>query len=194
MKKIINDPNQVVQDMIRGMIAAFPDDLKQIPETMGIAVKNAPIANEVGIVSGGGSGHEPAHAGFVGKGLLDAAVAGAVFTSRTPDQLLEAIKAADGGAGVVWVSKDYTGDVRKFEMAAELAEAEGIQVEQVVVNDDVAVEDIPSRRGIAGTVFVHKIVGAKAAGGGSLSEIKAVADKVVANVRSMGVALHPCTV
>jgi len=194
MKKIINDPNQVVQDMIRGMIAAFPGDLKQILETMGIAVKNAPIANKVGVVSGGGSGHEPAHAGFVGKGLLDAAVAGEVFTSPTPDQLLEAIKAVDGGAGVFLVIKNYTGDVLNFEMAAELAEAEGIQVEQVVVNDDVAVEDIPSRRGIAGTIFVHKMVGAKAAKGGSLSEIKAVADKVVANVRSMGVALHPCTV
>src|SRR5699024_11206430 len=194
MKKIINDPNQVVQDMIRGMIAPYPGNLKQIPETMGIAVKNATIANKVGSVSGGGSGHEPAHAGFVGKGLLDGAVAGGVFTSPTPDQLFEAIKAVDGGASVFVVIKNYTGDVLDFEPAAELAEAEGIQVEQVVVNDDVAVEDIPSRRGIAGTVFVHKIVGAKAAGGGSLEKIKAVADKVVANVRSMGVALHPCTV
>lgn len=194
MKKIINDPNQVVQDMIKGMVAAFPSDIKQIPETMGIVRKGAPFANKVGIVSGGGSGHEPAHAGFVGKGLLDAAVAGEVFTSPTPDQLLEAIKAVNAGAGVFLVIKNYTGDVLNFEMAAELAEAEGIQVEQVVVNDDVAVEDIPSRRGIAGTIFVHKIVGAKAANGASLTEVKAVADKVVANVRSMGVAISPCTV
>lgn len=194
MKKMINDPNQVVQDMIKGMVAAFPSDIKQIPETLGIAVKNTPIANKVGIVSGGGSGHEPAHAGFVGKGLLDAAVAGEVFTSPTPDQLLAAIKAVDSGAGVFLIIKNYTGDVLNFEMAAELAEAEGIQVKQVVVNDDVAVDDIPSRRGIAGTIFVHKIVGAKAASGGSLDEIEAVADKAVANVRSMGVALHPCIV
>lgn len=194
MKKMINDPNQVVQDMIKGMVAAFPSDIKQIPETLGIAVKNIPIANKVGIVSGGGSGHEPAHAGFVGKGLLDAAVAGEVFTSPTPDQLLAAIKAVDSGAGVFLIIKNYTGDVLNFEMAAELAEAEGIQVKQVVVNDDVAVDDIPSRRGIAGTIFVHKIVGAKAASGGSLDEIEAVADKAVANVRSMGVALHPCIV
>lgn len=194
MKKIINDPNQVVQDMIKGMVAAFPSDIKQIPETLGIAVKNTPIANKVGIVSGGGSGHEPAHAGFVGKGLLDAAVAGEVFTSPTPDQLLAAIKAVDSGAGVFLIIKNYTGDVLNFEMAAELAEAEDIQVKQVVVNDDVAVDDIPSRRGIAGTIFVHKIVGAKAASGGSLDEIEAVADKAVANVRSMGVALHPCIV
>src|SRR5699024_2920581 len=137
----------------------FPGYLKQIPETMGIAVKHAPIANKVGFVSVGGSGHEPAHAGFVGKGLLDAAVAGEVINSSTPDQLLEAIKVVDGGAGVFFVIKNYTDDVLNFEMAEELAEAEGIQVEQVVVNDDVAVEDIPSRRGIAGTVFVHKIVG-----------------------------------
>src|SRR5690625_4130296 len=197
MKKIINDPNQVVQDMIRGMIAAFPGDLKQIPETMGIAVKNAPIANKVGIVSGGGSGHEPAHAGFVGKGLLDAAVAGEVFTSPTPDQLLEAIKAVDGGVGVFLVIKNYTGDVLNFEMAAELAEAEGIQVEQVVVNDDVAVEDssfTTGRRGIAGTVFVHKMAGAKAELGGTLKEVKAVAEKTIENVRSMGMAISPCSI
>src|SRR5690625_5593833 len=156
MKKIINDPNQVVQDMIRGMIAAFPGDLKQILETMGIAVKNAPIANKVGVVSGGGSGHEPAHAGFVGKGLLDAAVAGEVFTSPTPDQLLEAIKAVDGGAGVFLVIKNYTGDVLNFEMAAELAEAEGIQVEQVVVKDRKSTRLNSSHVAISYAVFCLK--------------------------------------
>lgn len=197
MKKIINDPNNVVQDMIDGLVAAFPNDVKNVPDTTVIARKDAPIANKVGLVSGGGSGHEPSHAGYVGKGMLDAAVAGEVFTSPTPDQVFEAIKAVDGGAGVFLVIKNYTGDVLNFEMAAELAEAEGIKVEKVVVNDDVAVEDssfTTGRRGIAGTVFVHKIAGAKADKGASLEEVKAVADKVVANVRSMGMALSSCTV
>ncbi|SFA88971.1 dihydroxyacetone kinase, N-terminal domain [Lentibacillus halodurans] len=194
MKKIINDPNQVVQDMAEGMVAAYPDKLKQLPGTTVIARKDAPVAKKVGIVSGGGSGHEPAHAGYVGKGMLDAAAAGEVFTSPTPDQVFEAIKAVNGGAGVFLVIKNYMGDVLNFEMAAELAEAEGIQVEKVIVNDDVAIDDQSSRRGIAGTVFVHKIAGAKAEQGGSLEEIKAVADKVVENVRSMGMALTPCTV
>ncbi|MDC3412146.1 dihydroxyacetone kinase subunit DhaK [Aquibacillus sp. 3ASR75-11] len=197
MKKIMNDPNQVVQDMLKGFVAAFPNDVKQLPNTTVIARKNAPVSNKVGLVSGGGSGHEPAHAGYVGKGMLDAAVAGEVFTSPTPDQVYEAIKAVDGGAGVFLVIKNYTGDVMNFEMAAELAAAEGIDVEQVIVNDDVAVEDssfTTGRRGIAGTVFVHKIAGAKAEQGGSLQDVKAVAEKVVANVRSMGMALTPCTV
>ena len=197
MKKIINDPNQVVQDMIKGLVAAYPDTVKQVPDTLVIARSEAPVANKVGIVSGGGSGHEPAHAGYVGKGMLDAAVAGEVFTSPTPDQVLEAIKAVDSGKGVFLVIKNYTGDVLNFEMAAELAEAEGIEVEKVVVNDDVAVEDssfTTGRRGIAGTVFVHKIAGAKAESGAALEEVKAVADKVVKNVRSMGMALSPCTV
>ncbi|MGY0692071.1 dihydroxyacetone kinase subunit DhaK [Virgibacillus sp. FSP13] len=197
MKKIINDPEQVVQDMIKGLIAAHPDIMKNLPGTTVIAQKDVPIANKVGLVSGGGSGHEPAHAGYVGKGMLDAAVAGEVFTSPTPDQVLEAIKAVDGGAGVLLIIKNYTGDVLNFEMAAEMAEAEGIQVEKVVVNDDVAVEDssfTSGRRGIAGTVFVHKIAGAIAEKGGSLEEVKAVAEKVVANVRSMGMATSPCIV
>ncbi|PAV30926.1 dihydroxyacetone kinase subunit DhaK [Virgibacillus profundi] len=197
MKKIINDPNHVVQDMIKGMVMANPKTVKQLEDTLIIARSEAPIANKVGLVSGGGSGHEPAHAGYVGKGMLDAAVAGEVFTSPTPDQVLEAIKALDSGKGVFLVIKNYTGDVLNFEMAQELAEAEGIKVEKVVVNDDVAVEDssfTTGRRGIAGTVFVHKIAGAKAESGASLEEVKAVADRVVKNVRSMGMALTPCTV
>lgn len=197
MKKIINDPNEVVQDMIKGFVAAHPGEMKQVPETTVIARKDAPFENKVGIVSGGGSGHEPAHAGYIGKGMLDAAVLGEVFTSPTPDQLIEAIKAVDGGAGVFLIIKNYTGDVLNFEMAAELAEAEGIKVEKVVVNDDVAVEDssfTSGRRGIAGTVFVHKIAGAKAEQGASLEEVNQTAEKVVANVRSMGVALSACTV
>ncbi|MUK87657.1 dihydroxyacetone kinase subunit DhaK [Ornithinibacillus sp. L9] len=197
MKKIINDPNQVVQDMVDGLVAAFPKTMKKVEGTLVIARSDAPVSNKVGLVSGGGSGHEPAHAGYVGKGMLDAAVCGEVFTSPTPDQVFEAIKAVDGGAGVFLVIKNYTGDVLNFEMAAELAEAEGIQVEKVVVNDDVAVEDssfTTGRRGIAGTVFVHKIAGAKAESGASLEEVKAVAEKVVGNVRSMGMALTPCIV
>ncbi|MEQ6378052.1 dihydroxyacetone kinase subunit DhaK [Bacillaceae bacterium S4-13-58] len=197
MKKIINDPNQVVQDMLKGMVAAFPNDVKQLPDTTVIVRKESPVANKVGLVSGGGSGHEPSHAGYVGKGMLDGAVAGEVFTSPTPDQVFEAIKAVDGGAGVFLVIKNYTGDVMNFEMAAEMAEAEGIKVAQVVVNDDVAVENssfTTGRRGIAGTIFVHKIAGAKAEAGGSLEDVKTVAEKVVANVRSMGMALTPCTI
>lgn len=196
MKKIINDPNLVVQDMVAGMVRGFTKTIRQIPETTVIVRTDAPVKRKVGLVSGGGSGHEPAHAGYIGKGMLDAAVVGEVFTSPTPDQILEAIKAVDGGAGVFLVIKNYTGDVLNFEMAAELAEAEGIQVEKVIVNDDVAVEDssfTTGRRGIAGTVLVHKIAGAMAESGASLAEVKRVAEKTVKNVRSIGMALSPCT-
>jgi dihydroxyacetone kinase-like protein len=151
----------------------------------------------VGLVSGGGSGHEPAHAGYVGTGMLDAAVAGEVFTSPTPDQVFAAIEAVDQGHGVLLVIKNYTGDVMNFEMAAELARAAGIEVEQVVVDDDVAVDGSTytiGRRGIAGTVFVHKIAGAAAEQGRTLQEVKAVAERVVRNTFSMGMALSPCTV
>lgn len=197
MKKIINDPNQVVQDMIEGMIAAYPNELKQISGTTAITRSEAPVQGKVGLVSGGGSGHEPAHAGYVGKGMLDAAVLGEVFTSPTPDQIYEAIKAVDGGNGVFLIIKNYTGDVLNFEMAMELAEADGIQVDKVIVNDDVAVEDSSftiGRRGIAGTVLVHKIVGAKAEHGATLEEVKTVAEKAAGNIRSIGMALTPCTV
>ncbi|MCG5105319.1 MULTISPECIES: dihydroxyacetone kinase subunit DhaK [Oceanobacillus] len=197
MKKIINDPNLVVRDMLDGFVAAYPREVRLLPGTTVIARVDAPAANKVGLVSGGGSGHEPAHAGYVGEGMLDAAVAGEVFTSPTPDQVLEGIKAVDAGEGVLLVIKNYTGDVMNFDMAAELAEAEGIRVEQVIVNDDVAVEDssfTTGRRGIAGTVFVHKLAGAKAEAGGTLAEVKAVAEKTVKNVRSIGMAITPCTV
>src|SRR5690606_27868598 len=197
MKKLINNPNEVVTEMIEGMILAHPDKLKNLEGTSVIARKDAPVAGKVGIVSGGGSGHEPSHAGYVGKGMLDAAVCGEVFTSPTPDQVYEAIKAVDSGNGVLLIIKNYTGDVMNFEMAAEMAEAEGIKVAKVVVNDDVAVENstyTTGRRGIAGTVFVHKIAGAKAQKGASLEEVEAVANKVIENVRSMGMALTPCIV
>ncbi|MFG6114866.1 dihydroxyacetone kinase subunit DhaK [Halobacillus sp. MO56] len=192
MKKIINDPNQVVTEMLDGVVAAYPDQIKRIPDTNVVTKKDAPVQNKVGIVSGGGSGHEPAHAGYIGKGMLDAAVAGEVFTSPTPDQVFEAIKAVNGGSGVLLVIKNYTGDVMNFDMAAELAEAEGIDVAQVVVNDDVSIDDVEGRRGVAGTIFVHKIAGAMAEAGASLEEVKNAAEKVIANVRTMGVALSPC--
>jgi dihydroxyacetone kinase-like protein len=197
MKKVINDPNGVVSEMLEGMVLAYPEKLRQLEGTTVLVRKDAPVTGKVAIVSGGGSGHEPSHAGYVGRGMLDAAVAGEVFTSPTPDQVYEAIKAVDSGAGVLLIIKNYTGDVMNFEMAAEMAEAEGIKVAKVIVNDDVAVENstyTTGRRGIAGTVFVHKIAGAKAEKGASLEEVEAVANKVITRVKSMGIALSPCTV
>lgn len=194
MKKIINNPDNTVQEMVEGIAATHPEHVKLLPDTTIITKSDAPVQNKVGIVSGGGSGHEPAHAGYVGKGMLDAAVAGEVFTSPAPDQIFEAIKAADGGAGVLLVIKNYSGDVLNFEMAAELAEAEGIETAQVIVNDDVSVENITARRGIAGTIFVHKIAGGMAESGATLEKVQAAAKEVVENVRSLGMALTPCIV
>jgi dihydroxyacetone kinase-like protein len=196
MKKVINSPEQVVEEMLQGAVLAHPQYLKRVDGSNVVVRANGP-SPKVALVSGGGSGHEPSHGGFVGRGMLDGAVAGAVFTSPTPNQVFEAVKAVDGGKGVLLVIKNYTGDVLNFEMAGELAEAEGIRVEKVVVNDDVAVKNstwTTGRRGIAGTLFVHKIAGAKAETGASIAEVKAVAEKVIANVRSMGMALAPCTV
>ena len=197
MKKIINNPDFVVEDMLKGMVLAHPEYLRQLDNADVLVRVNSPIKEKVALVSGGGSGHEPAHGGYVGTGMLDAAIAGAVFTSPTPDQVYEAIKAVDSGSGVLLVIKNYTGDVMNFEMAKEMAEMEGIKVSTVVVNDDVAVENstyTAGRRGIAGTVFVHKIAGAKAETLASLEEVTAVAEKVIANVRSMGMALSSCIV
>jgi len=196
MKKLINEVDNVVNEMLDGMVKACPQYVRRL-EGLDVLVRAGGSAGKVALVSGGGSGHEPAHGGFVGKGMLDAAVAGAVFTSPTPDQVYEAIKAADGGKGVLLVIKNYTGDVMNFEMAADMAADEGIEVEQVIVADDVAVEDstfTTGRRGIAGTIFVHKIAGACAEAGGDLADVKRVAEKVIANVRSMGMALDACTV
>lgn len=197
MKKLINHPENVVSEMVAGFVAAYPKKVKQVPGTNVVVRADAPVQGKVGIISGGGSGHEPAHGGYVGKGMLDGAVAGEVFTSPTPDQVFEAIKAVDGGKGVLLVIKNYTGDVMNFEMAAELAEAEGISVEKVIVNDDAAVENSTytvGKRGIAGTIFVHKIAGALAETGASLEEVAAVANKVITNLSSLGMALTPCTV
>jgi phosphoenolpyruvate---glycerone phosphotransferase subunit DhaK len=196
MKKLINAPDRVVEEMLRGMELAHGGLLRLLPDNGVVLRADAPVQGKVALVSGGGSGHEPAHGGYVGPGMLDAACAGSVFTSPTPDQMLEATKAVDGGAGVFYVIKNYTGDVLNFEMAGELAEAEGIQTDYVVTNDDVAVEDstyTSGRRGIAGTVFVHKICGAAADDGKDLAGIKELAEKVNGNVRSMGMALTSCT-
>jgi dihydroxyacetone kinase-like protein len=194
VKKLLNEVDRYVDDMLEGIAAAHPE-LRRLPGTNVIA--RSELNRKVGLVSGGGSGHEPAHAGYVGRGMLDAAVAGEVFTSPTPDQVFAAIEAVDQGHGVLLVIKNYTGDVMNFEMAAELARAAGIEVEQVVVDDDVAVDGSTytiGRRGIAGTVFVHKIAGAAAEQGRTLQEVKAVAERVVRNTFSMGMALTPCTV
>lgn len=197
MKKVINVPEQVVEEMLQGMTLAHPQYLKRV-EGFDVLVRvNSPVTDKVGLVSGGGSGHEPSHAGFVGRGMLDGAIAGAVFTSPTPDQVYEAIKAVDSGSGVLLIIKNYSGDVMNFEMATEMASAEGITVDKVIVDDDVAVENSTwtiGRRGIAGTIFVHKITGAKAETGAALLEVKRVAEKVIANVRSMGMALDSCIV
>jgi len=190
MKKFINDPADVVKESLAGLAAAHPDLVRVDFENQIVVRKDAPTGR-VAIISGGGSGHEPMHGGFVGAGMLDAACPGEVFTSPVPDQMLAATKAVDGGAGVVHIVKNYTGDVMNFKLAAELAEDENIKVESVLTNDDVAVEDslyTAGRRGVGITVLAEKIAGAKAEAGGSLAEVAAVARKVNDNGRSFGVA------
>ena len=195
MKKVLNAPERVVEEMLRGIELAHAGLIRVLPQHNVVVRADAPVQNKVALVSGGGSGHEPTHGGYVGPGMLDAACAGAVFTSPTPEQMLEATKAVDGGAGTFYIVKNYTGDVLNFEMAGELAEAEGIQTDYVVTNDDVAVEDTThtsGRRGVAGTVFVHKICGAAADDGRDLARIKELAERVNASMRSMGLALTSC--
>jgi dihydroxyacetone kinase-like protein len=196
MKKLINLPDNVVDEALAGMARAHADLIRV--ESPNIVVrKDAPRQGKVGVISGGGSGHEPMHGGFVGRGMLDAACPGAVFTSPVPDQMLAATQAVDGGAGVLHIVKNYTGDIMNFELAAELARAEGIDVEAVVIADDVAVKDslyTAGRRGVGGTVLAEKIVGAAAEEGADLATVKALCEKVQDNVRSMGMALTSCTV
>jgi phosphoenolpyruvate---glycerone phosphotransferase subunit DhaK len=190
MKKFINDPADVVKESLAGLAAAHPDLVRVDFENQIVVRKDAPTG-KVAIISGGGSGHEPMHGGFVGAGMLDAACPGEVFTSPVPDQMLAATKAVDGGAGVVHIVKNYTGDVMNFKLAAEMAEDEDIKVESVLTNDDVAVEDslyTAGRRGVGVTVLAEKIAGAKAQAGGSLAEVAAIARKVNDNGRSFGVA------
>jgi len=196
MKKLINTPDAVVDEALAGMVAAHGDLLRVIEPNVVVRV-DAPRKGKVGIISGGGSGHEPMHGGFVGLGMLDAACPGAVFTSPVPDQMLAATKAVDGGAGVLHIVKNYTGDVMNFELAAELAQADGIEVSAVVIADDVAVKDslyTAGRRGVGGTVLAEKIVGAAAEAGQDLAAVTALCQRVQDNVRSMGMALTSCTV
>ena len=197
MKKLINRPEDVVKEALAGMQAAHSDLIRVDIEQRIIVRKDAPIRGKVGVISGGGSGHEPMHGGFVGYGMLDAACPGEVFTSPVPDQMLAATKAVNGGAGVLHVVKNYTGDVLNFEMAAEMAAADGIEVESVVTNDDVAVQDstwTAGRRGVGVTVLLEKIVGGLAETGAPLAQIAELARKVNNQGRSMGMALTSCTV
>ncbi|MER5928721.1 dihydroxyacetone kinase subunit DhaK [Streptomyces sp. NPDC002054] len=195
MRMLINSPGTVVEDALRGMAAAHPELAVDVAQRL-VVRRDAPVAGRVGLVSGGGSGHEPLHAGFVGYGMLSAACPGEVFTSPVPDQMVRAAAAVDSGQGVLFVVKNYTGDVLNFEMAAELAEEDGLQVERVLVNDDVAVVDslyTAGRRGTGATLFVEKIAGAAAEAGAPLEQVAAVARRVNESARSFGVALSACT-
>ena len=197
MKKLINDPRDAMRESLAGFAEAHSEILKVCFDPVYVVRADAPVAGKVGIISGGGSGHEPLHGGFVGKGMLDAACPGQIFTSPSPDQMEAATRAVDGGAGVLHIVKNYTGDVMNFEMAAELCQAGGIEVQAVVINDDVAVQDslyTAGRRGVGATVLAEKICGAAAARGYDLGRVAAVARQVNASARSMGMALSPCTV
>jgi len=197
MKKLINNPANVVREELEGVAAAHPDLVRVHFDPNYVVRADAPVKGKVGVVSGGGSGHEPMHGGLVGKGMLDAACPGAVFTSPTPDQMLEATKEVNGGAGVLHIVKNYSGDIMNFEMAADLARAEGIEVESVIINDDVAVQDslyTQGRRGVGTTVLAEKICGAAAEQGRSLKEVADICRKVNGWGRSMGMALTSCTV
>ncbi|WFN91117.1 dihydroxyacetone kinase subunit DhaK [Arcanobacterium wilhelmae] len=196
MKKLMNSPEQIIADELRGIEYAHPE-LRVDHEARVVFRAGGPVQNKVGLVSGGGSGHEPLHGGYVGEGMLDAAVAGEVFTSPTPDQIEAATTGVNAGAGVLHIVKNYTGDILNFEMAAELAAADGVEVESVVVDDDVAVQDslyTAGRRGVGGTVFVEKIAGAAAEAGLDLAGVAELARRTNENVRSMGMALTACTV
>ena len=197
MKKFINHPVDVVKEELEGIALAHPDLVRVYFGPNYIVRADAPVKGKVGLVSGGGSGHEPMHGGFVGKGMLDAACPGEVFTSPTPDQMLEAARMVDGGKGVLFIVKNYTGDVMNFEMAAELAAAEGIEVQSALIDDDVAVEDslyTAGRRGVGCTVLAEKVCGAAAEEGRSLDQVADICRKVNSWGRSMGMALTSCTV
>ena len=196
MKKFINAVENVEKEMLNGMLKAYPDKIRTI-DCDGVLVRAVKDENKVAVVTGGGSGHEPSFGGYVGKGMLDAAVAGAIYTSPAADHIYEAIREVATEKGVLMIPMNYTGDIMNFEMAAEMAQMEDIKTAMVVTNDDVAVDNslyTVGRRGVAGTVLVHKIAGAMAETGASLEEVKAVAEKANANVRTMGVAINPSTI
>ncbi len=196
MKKFINAVENVEKEMLSGLFKAHPDKIKPI-DCEGVIVRKEKSENKVAVITGGGSGHEPSFGGYVGKGMLDAAVAGAIYTSPAADHIYEALKAVATDKGVLMIPMNYTGDIMNFEMAAEMAQMDGIETDMVVTNDDVAVDNslyTVGRRGVAGTVLVHKIAGAMAETGANLQEVKAVAEKANANVRTMGVAINPSTI
>lgn len=196
MKKLINSTGAIVDEMMNGLIKSYPALLTRIENTQTIVRKTLPT-NHVGLISGGGSGHEPSHAGFVGQGMLTAAVCGQVFTSPTPDQVFTAIKASDCGKGVFMVIKNYSGDIMNFEMAKDMAEMEDINVEYCVVDDDIAVENstyTQGKRGVAGTILVHKILGAAIDKGATLNEVKELSERIIPNIKTIGLALSGATV
>lgn len=196
MKKLINSPANIVNEMVDGLVSSYPQLLDRIDDSQIIIRKNLP-SDKVAIISGGGSGHEPSHAGFVGQGMLTAAVCGQVFTSPTPDQIFKAIKTADSGKGVFLIIKNYSGDIMNFEMAKDMAEMEGINVESCIVDDDIAVENstyTQGKRGVAGTILVHKILGAASDQGASLDEIKQLSNQIIPNIKTIGVAFSGATV
>ncbi|ATZ17454.1 dihydroxyacetone kinase subunit DhaK [Williamsoniiplasma luminosum] len=196
MKKFINKIDDIVTEVIEGLVLANPEILSNIPDSKVITRKSI-NKNKVALISGGGSGHEPAHAGFVGTGMLDAAVFGEIFTSPGPDRIYDAIKTVVGKPGGLILVKNYTGDVMNFEIAADMAKDEGINLETVIINDDIALENSTSttgKRGIIGTIFVHKIAGAAAEAGLNLQEVKRIAQKAIDNIASFGVSLSGCTV
>jgi len=197
LKKFINDPKKVVDEMLEGFLFAHSDIVRKLSTSRVIVRKNAPIKGKVGLVTGGGSGHKPAFIGYVGEGLMDAVAVGEIFSSPSAQQIYDAIKAVDSGKGVLCVLGNYSGDVMNFDMASEMAKEEGISVEQVIINDDVGSgsrQQMGNRRGVAGEVIVWKAIGAKAQEGANLEEVKKVAEKVNFNTRSMGVAHSPCAV
>lgn len=196
MKKFINNVENVEKEMILGLLKAYPDKIAEL-ECESVLVRKEKKQDKVAIITGGGSGHEPSFGGYIGEGMLDAVAAGAIYTSPSADRIYEGIKAISAGKGVLMIPMNYTGDIMNFEMAAEMADMDGITTAMSVTNDDVAVKDslyTVGRRGVAGTVLVHKIAGAMAETGAELSEVKAAADKAIANVRTMGVAINPSTI
>lgn len=196
MKKLINNPQDVVHESLEGLALAHTDLVRVSYNPVYVVRRDAPVHGKVGVISGGGSGHEPMHGGYVGRGMLDAAVPGAVFTSPTPDQIESATRDVNGGAGVLHIVKNYTGDILNFEMAAELCQMQGVDVEAVVIADDVAVENslyTAGRRGVGATVLAEKICGAAAERGQSLKQVAALCRKVNDHARSMGMALTSCT-
>jgi dihydroxyacetone kinase-like protein len=194
MKKILNDPRRSADEAMDGMVLSHPEILRRLNDRRIVVRVSSPNKEKVSLICGGGSGHEPAHVGYVGRGMLDAAVMGDVFTSPAPGDILTAIQAVNGGKGVLLIVWNYGGDVMNFGLAEETARGMGIRTEHVTVNDDVAIKDLNKRRGVGGTIFVQKIAGAMAERREDLREVKRVAEKVITNVRSMGIALTPCIV